>query len=377
MKRRKFLKNLGGGILILGSGVVSQAWADSNAKDRNPHTNSNAKDKNQNADSNVNPRTNKKANPNATSQDSTDLQKGKNMQQTWYITAASGGFGLELAKYALSKGDKVAGTSRNLKNIIAKLGAESENFLPLELKFDKNMESNMKANLEAIREKFGRIDNLVNNAGYGLLGFVEEVSEEDLRAQFEVNVFAPFILTQNALKIMRPQALSEGGSQNNIRARIFNISSIGGFRASSVSTPYCMSKFALSALSEGLLLDLAPFGIHTINVMPGGFRTEFVGESLRLGDRAISDYDKRREAFLSRTKSYNGKQAGNPAKFGEVIFKISRMEKPPFSLFMSDSAYKSARNKLEWVKEEMESTQSYAGVAMDFADSAGSAFDAR
>lgn len=112
-----------------------------------------------------------------------------------------------------------------------------------------------------MQRKFGRLDNVVNNAGYGLLGFVEEVSEKQLREQFEVNVFAPFLVAQNALKIMRPQSLKEGGNDKNIRARIFNLSSIAGFRVSNNSTPYCMSKFAISALSEGLNLDVGEYGI--------------------------------------------------------------------------------------------------------------------
>ena len=99
------------------------------------------------------------------------------------------------------------------------------------------MSAQIAQNLAAVQQKFGRLDNVVNNAGYGLLGFVEEVSERQLRKQFEVNVFAPFLVAQHALKILRPQALSEGGSAANIRARIFNLSSIGGFRVSNNSTP--------------------------------------------------------------------------------------------------------------------------------------------
>lgn len=130
--------------------------------------------------------------------------------QVWYITGASGGLGLELAKYLLAKGDKVAATSRKLSNIKAKLGNESEHFLPLELTFTNDMNAKIAQNIAAVQKKFGRIDNVVNNAGYGLLGFVEEVSEKQLREQFEVNVFAPFLIIQNTLKFMRPQSIKEG-----------------------------------------------------------------------------------------------------------------------------------------------------------------------
>ena len=299
--------------------------------------------------------------------------KGQNMQNTqnnpqvWFITGASGGLGFALAKYLLEKGDKVAVTSRK-KGVEAKFKglATDDNFLPLVLTFDKNIDKQVSQNLAQIQKKFGRLDNVVNNAGYGLLGFVEEVSERQLRQQFEVNVFAPFIVAQNALKIMRPQALSEGGNAQNIKARIYNISSIGGFKVSQCASVYCMSKFALSALSEGLDLDTLPFGVAAVNVMPGGFRTEFFGTSKNFGDLRVKDYDERRESYKARTDTFNGKQAGNPEKFAEVIFEISRMKKPPQHLFMSEGAFRLAREKIATIEANITATESYAGAAVDF-----------
>ena len=318
------------------------------------------------------------ANSNSNLAQTSQTQSLNSAPQVWFITGGSGGLGYALAKYLLEKGDKVAVTSRK-KGVEARFKglATSENFLPLVLTFDAKIDEQIKQNLAQIQNKFGRLDNVVNNAGYGLLGFVEEVSEKQLREQFEVNVFAPFLVAQNALKVLRPQALREGGSAANIKARIYNLSSIGGFRVSNVSTPYCMSKFALSALSEGLMLDAADFGIATINVMPAGFRTEFLGTSMNLGEGQIAAYNTKREAFLQRTKAYSGTQAGDPAKFAQIIYKTSRLKKPPFSLFMGDAAYKSARNKIAFVQEDMKATESYAGAAADFAGSAGSAFDKR
>lgn len=295
--------------------------------------------------------------------------------QVWLITAATGGFGYELTKYALEKGDFVVATSRNLTKIEAKFGKESDKFLPYELKFDSNMRENFDKLIEAAKNKFGRIDNLVNNAGYGLLGIVEETSEKSLREQFEVNVFAPFFLTQSALKIMRPQAKKDGGSAEKIVARIFNLSSIGGFRTSGASTPYCMTKFAISAFSEGLNLDLNQFGIKTINVMPTGFRTEFLGESLKADEGEIADYDELRKNTIAKFKEYNGKQPGNPATFGPVMYEVSRLNNPPEYLFMGSSAFKNAESKMEAVKKDMQNTRKLAGEAMDFADNTGSAFD--
>lgn len=296
-----------------------------------------------------------------------------NKNQTWLITGASGGLGFELAKYLLDKGDKVALTSRKIANLQNKFGKENENMLFLELRFDSNLNAQIKENLKIIKDKFTHLDNLVNNAGYGLLGFVEEISEKDLREQFEVNLFAPFLLTQEALKIMR----SQSKNKENIRARIFNMSSIAGFRVPMASSAYSMSKFALSALSEGLNLELKDFNIACINVMPAGFRTEFLGTSLKFADAKIADYDVKREVNWQNAKNFNGKQAGNPKEFAKVIYQISRQKEPPLYLFMGDAAYKSAKNKIASVESDMKKTQSYAGVAVDFKDSSRVAFDKR
>ena len=330
-------------------------------------------------------------------------------QQTWLITATTGGLGLALAKHLLDKGEYVAGTSRSKARLESILGKESEHWLPLELDFTSDLQAHSKAIIAQVYEKFGRLDNLVNNAGYGLLGFVEEVGIEELKRQFEVNVYAPYILTQEALKRLRPQALadkmatktSEAQAQNldtqnlnaqshdlpkdppqdshtdSIKARIYNISSVGGYRVSALSTPYCMSKFALTALSEGLALDLAPFGIAVVNVMPTGFRTAFLGESARFGTQALSDYDAPRAEFQNLWANYNGKQPGDPAGFARAIFHTSRLEKPPHNLFMGEGAYTAAEQKIAAVQADMRVTREYAGSAIDFDKSGVSAFGGR
>lgn len=299
------------------------------------------------------------------------------MVQVWYITGASSWLGLDLVKHLLEKGDKVAATSRNIAKLESLISKESESFLPLSLNFKENIEENIQANLETIKQKFSRLDNVVNNAGYGLLGFVEEVGVQRLKEQFEINVFVPYLIIQNALKIMRPQSISEGGNSQNIKARIYNLSSIGGFRVSNNSTPYCMSKFAISALSEGLMLDVGEYGIHTINVMPSGFRTEFLGGNMKLGDNEIAAYDSRREAFLHNAKAYNGKQAGDPKAFARIIYETSRMPNPPLHLFVGEAAYSNAKEKIAWLEKEMQGTRDYAGIAADFSDSIKSAFSGK
>ena len=288
--------------------------------------------------------------------------------QVWYITGGSGGLGLSLAKYLLEKGDRVAVTSRKLSNLERVLGKENENFLPLELNFNSSMHQDIALNFQAIESKFGRLDNLVNNAGYGLLGHMEEIEEKDLREQFEVNLFAPFLVSQAALKIMRPQSIKEGGNAQNIKARIFNLSSIAGFRSAGASTPYSMTKFALSAFSEGLREDVIDFGISVTNVMPAGFRTEFLGSSMQLGMKQISDYEAKRKVLLGWVQQYNGLQPGNPESFAKVIFDLSRDSNPPLNLFMGDYAYEAAKAKIEQVKDDIARTEPFAGKAVDFND---------
>ena len=134
---------------------------------------------------------------------------------------------------------------------------------------------------------------------------------------------------------------------------------------------------AYQGASEGLLLDVSEYGIHTINVMPAGFRTEFLGTSMVKSAMQVSTYDARRKAFLDRSANYSCKQAGNPQKFAEILHEVSRNPKPPFSLFMGEAAFTSANNKIKWVSEDIKATESYAGKAADFSDSAGSAFDKR
>lgn len=138
-----------------------------------------------------------------------------------------------------------------------------------------------------------------------------------------------------------------------------------------------MSKFALSVLSEGLSLDLEDFGIAAINIMPAGFRTQFIGDSKNFGDIKIADYKAKRKAFEERMVAYNGKQPGNPEAFAKIIYELSRMKNPPLNLFVGDAAYKSARNKIEVVQKDMKKTESYAGKAADFANAGGSAFNER
>lgn len=127
---------------------------------------------------------------------------------------------------------------------------------------------------------------------------------------------------------MRTQSSSEGGSTDSIKARIYNISSTVGYRVSVLSTPYCMSKFVLSALSEELGLDLVPFGIAVINVVPTGFRTEFLGDSAKFDSVPLSDYDSARAEFQKLWTGYNGKQPCDPAGFARAIYHASRLSLP-------------------------------------------------
>ena len=262
------------------------------------------------------------------------------MSKVWFITGASKGLGLAFTKRLLSEGHKVVGTSRNLKS----LGAETESYLPLELNLSS--EKDIALVVEKAVQKFKTIDVLVNNAGYGQGGAVEEVSDELARKNFEVNVFGLLNVTRGVLPVMRKQK----------SGHIFNISSIGGFSGDFPGFGiYCGTKFAVAGISEGLRADLVPLGINTTLVYPGYFRTEFLtSDSFSGPDHAIADYKGAKDVLDMHSKSINGNQAGDPNKAAAVMLELASMKNPPLHFFMGPDSYKMAMEEMEHVKQEME-----------------------
>jgi NAD(P)-dependent dehydrogenase (short-subunit alcohol dehydrogenase family) len=247
--------------------------------------------------------------------------------RVWFITGTNKGMGAEIAKEALRIGYKVVATARNPDSARQVLGT-SPNLLvlPLDITNDEQVQSA----ISAATERFGCIDVLVNNAGYALLGFFEEMSENIIRKQFETNVFGTMKVTRAVLPVMRKQ-----GS-----GMIIVFSSTSGVRAVGGSSIYSASKFALEGWAEGLNADLKPFGIRCLLVEPGPFRTDFANfdSSLKFADREIDDYREPREALRKAFSSLHQNQPGDPMKLARALMTVVDLPDPPLRILAGKSA---------------------------------------
>ena len=271
-------------------------------------------------------------------------------QKVWFITGASKGLGLTLTKQLLAQGQKVAATSRNLSELKDAVGVESSDFLPLALNLTN--EADVQLAIANAITAFGRIDVLVNNAGYGLTGALEELSDAEARANFDINVFGALNLIRQVLPQMR----------NQQSGHIFNISSIGGFAGGFPGFGiYCATKFAMHGFSESLFHEVAPFGIHVTLVMPGYFRTNFLGAgSLNTPQKEMTEYTNVRESQQAHQNSINANQPGDPEKAAAVFISVAEQADPPFHLFLGEDAYEIAGQKIALVQQEMEAQRALA-----------------
>ena len=253
------------------------------------------------------------------------------MTKTWFITGATRGLGLEVAKAALRAGDRVVATGRKRTAVAERLGADGESLFSAEL--DVTDASQAKAAVLAAMSRFGGIDVLVNNAGYGLLGFFEEITANDAQAQFATNFFGALNVTRAVLPVMRSAR----------RGRIFNVSSLGGLLGVQFGSLYCATKFALEGFSESLAKEVAPFGIRVTIVEPGPFRTDFLTpESLRHGDDRIADYDDRRAQLRAAYVDRGGLQPGDPAKLADALVQLANETEPPIRFLAGTIAVQAA-----------------------------------
>jgi NAD(P)-dependent dehydrogenase (short-subunit alcohol dehydrogenase family) len=264
------------------------------------------------------------------------------MQKTWFITGASRGLGAEIAKAALRAGDRVAATGRHRAAVSDGLGPDGDRLLSLEL--DVNNEAQAQAAVDSAVNRFGTIDVLVNNAGYGHLGLFEETTVQDAQGQFGTNLFGVFSVTRAALPVMRAAR----------KGRIFNVSSLAGMRGVAFGSLYCASKFALEGFSESLAQEIAPFGIRVTIVEPGPFRTEFLSaESIRYGASAVADYDHQRPALRASFEQRNGQQPGDPVKLAEAIVHLASEPEPPMRFVAGSIAFDSIGAKLAGMQSEL------------------------
>lgn len=260
----------------------------------------------------------------------------------WFVTGASKGLGRSLVLQLLAQGYKVAATSRSIDEL-RKLSTAAD-FLPLAV--DLKSESSVKEAVAATIRQFGRIDVLVNNAGYGQVGGLEELSDAEVRANFDVNVFGLLNVTRAILPHMRAQQ----------SGHIFNISSIAGFTGAFPGFGvYCATKFAVDGLSESLSAETKPFGIKVTIVSPGYFRTDFLASgSLGVPAQPIAAYQAVRDVQSAHQHEINGNQAGDPEKAVAAIINVAAVENAPLHLFLGEDAYGMAYQKMDAIKADLE-----------------------
>jgi NAD(P)-dependent dehydrogenase (short-subunit alcohol dehydrogenase family) len=258
------------------------------------------------------------------------------MSKIWFITGASRGLGLDVARAALAAGDKVVATSRRADAVTKALGAQDA-VLAVELDVTKR-DQPQKAIAAAV-ERFGRIDVLVNNAGYSLFGALEECSPEEIETQYATNVLGVIAVTRAALPVLRKQR----------SGHIVNVSSLAGMMSAAGMTLYCSSKFALEGLSEGLAAELAPFGIKLTIVEPGAFRTDFLADSSAVFSAGtIDDYETTITGEVRRAcKAFNGSQGGDPVKLANAIVRLANEAEPPLRFAAGRDAVEGIESVLE------------------------------
>ncbi len=260
----------------------------------------------------------------------------------WFITGISSGLGKVLTQAVMKQGDFVIGTFRDQTQ--ADIFNDQHKDEALALVLDITNSKLIESAFQLVKEKFGGIDVLVNNAGFGFAGAIEETSLEEARAVFEANFFGTLSLTQTFLPLFRAQR----------RGHIIQVSSHDGFKAFAGFGIYNASKFAVEGFSEALAQEIAPLGIQLTIVEPGPFRTNFAGTSFRWAKATIDDYADTAGAFKERMKQVDGKQEGDPEKAAQAIIEISRMDAPPLRLPLGKIAVNSLSSKLESVKMELD-----------------------
>jgi len=280
-----------------------------------------------------------------------------NTKKVWFITGASKGLGLILTKKLLLQGYNVASTSRNKQSLIKEIGEENETFLPIEMDLTEN--ENVKKAIEITISHFGRIDVLVNNAGYSQIGTLEELSDKEVEDNFKVNVFGSLNVIRNATQYLRKQK----------SGHIFNIASIGGYTGNFAGFGiYCATKFAVAGFTEALAEEMKSFGISTTLVYPGYFRTNFLSEgSVKTPNNPIDDYKTAREMEQAHLKDIDGNQPNDPQKGTEILIALSKQENPPVHFFMGKDAYHYANLKIDTVQKTMKENQ-VLGTSTGFND---------
>lgn len=276
-------------------------------------------------------------------------------KRVWFVTGCSTGFGRVLAELVLAAGDCVAATARNISKI-----SDLEQQYPKRAKAIRLDVTDRNEVLAAVSQAisfFGRIDVLVNNAGYGLIAAQEEATEEQIRRQIETNIFGVIHTTQAVLPHMRKQR----------SGHIVNMSSVAGLAGTSGLGYYNLTKFALEGMSEALGLEAAHLGIHVTAIEPGPFRTDFVGRSAEFSPNEISEYSPSAGKTRAMLRSVNGTQKGDPLRAAKAIQQVVDSKNPPQHLVLGAFALAKFRSKLDRLEAEMAQWESVT-LGADFPD---------
>lgn len=265
-----------------------------------------------------------------------------NARPVWLITGCSTGFGLELAKQVIARGDRVIVTARDKRRLASLVEGHESTTLALDL--DVTRPDQIEASVTASMERFGQIDILVNNAGYGYLATVEEGEEDQIRGMFDANVFGLFALTRAILPIMRRQR----------RGHVINISSVAGLVGFPGSGYYAASKHAVEGWSDSLAAEAGPLGIQVTCIEPGPSRTDWAGRSMTQTPNRIADYAQTVGSRLASIKDQSGKQAGDPVRIVGAIIKIAQMQRAPRHVVMGAIGVDAVTKKLRASLDEIE-----------------------
>ena len=270
------------------------------------------------------------------------------LSDVWFITGCSSGFGRELAKLVLDRGYRAVITARDPRTVHdLTAGCEDR---ALALKLDVTNKAEVAETVKTAQSTFGSIDVLVNNAGYGYVGAIEESDEDEVRAMVDTNFFGLARMIRAVLPGMRKRR----------RGYIVNISSNGGLQAFPGFGYYNSTKFAVEGLSEALEKEVAPLGIKVLLVEPGPFRTDWAGRSLKRTKERIPEYAETAGAPLERLISGSGKQVGDPVRAGEVIIKAVESENMPLHLVLGKVAVETARTKIELLRRDVDAWEKVA-----------------
>lgn len=277
-------------------------------------------------------------------------------QKVWFITGASKGLGLSLVKQLLQGGAKVAATSRNVDDL-RRVGNPDDSLLPLAV--DLKTETSVEQAIQAAVARFGRIDVVVNNAGYGLVGSLEELTDGEARENFDVNVFGSLNVIRHAMPHLRQQQ----------SGHVINLASIGGFVGTFPGFGiYCATKFAVQGFSEALAAEVKAFGVKVTVVSPGYFRTDFLSSgSLGVPAHPMEAYEAVRASQHAHQNEIAGNQPGDPDKLVAALIRIADEPNPPLHLFLGQDAYDLAYQKMQAVERDLENWKAVT-VATGFED---------